>query len=73
MRYRFVIEGESTDAPPDHLQKLEKILRREVRLALGPGYEVVLAEPIDWCRECTNPFDSDEGCDRCAHMKPVDS
>lgn len=73
MRYRFVIEGESTEAPPNYMQHIERVLRREVLFALGPSYDVVLAEPIDWCHECTNPFDSDEGCDTCAHMKPVDS
>lgn len=46
MRYRFVIEGEVAEAPPNHLATLTKILEREVSYAMGTNFEVTAAEQV---------------------------
>lgn len=69
--YRFVIEGEVSVPPPGYLHTLEDRLRDEVKFALGPYFDVVLSEIVDWCRECGEPWESDEGCDACIKHKSV--
>jgi hypothetical protein len=45
-RYRIIIEGEATEPPPDYVETLDKIVRKEVKFMLGKAWEVVRTEEL---------------------------
>lgn len=58
MRYRFVVDVEATDPPPDYNEHLLKTLRREVGFCMPPGAVVneqpEFSVPLPWGRSVTD-------------------